>query len=397
MKKNLIFILLFLGISLLGHSFSWPSNSVRVIHFDTLGLEILHYHHISDIYRYQKAKGLEQGSNFYFNDSLNTESWICVKNKDSGHVLFRTACSTFTHIIVLENGKYIVGLSNLKESRFNSVVFNAKGEVLFKKKVTSFEYVMSDEGLKALAETYPCEFLKLIEFNDLSRQDSVWCAAPSLFSWDYEDFSSFMDSLGLSNHFMLSGTLTTGGYNRWFNEENIQIKVKENGTELTEFSILNKENNFRKFNFSDSQFSPFYFINRGFLELTFPEEDCPADSVSEFLVKRYEDYYQIQIGAISDRLASKSQVLAESHVLIDSKNKAHGLELASCELILVYEEDGESKFQEYYIDDSGLIPNRFHQDLRNFSDVKFIGVENIQIAAKDGVRRLSSFRYHILA
>lgn len=399
MKHFLILTVFLIGISLKAICFGIPSNSVKVIEADSFGIKLLHYHHISAKFRYQQSLEDLYGSNALFNDSLNTESWISATNKETGEVIFKVACSTYSDILVVANGKYFVGLSNMKQSRYGIVVFNLKGEVIFKKTIFPFEISIQDDELRQYAKLYPCEFLKLIDSNEVSKSKNKWYASLGSFPIINDSTSSFyLDSLNLSGHRLFQNQgITTGRFNNWFKRDGeTQVRALEFDNELTEIQVLDINKEWKSFKLEDEQFSIEYFENRGWFESESIKEDCPKGSISEYLIKKYKNYWQIQIGELEHRVATKNQILSQERIVINAIDKGLEMEFVSCKLILVYVENGEKLFKEYCVNELGLIPLEFLKDLKTFSQVKSIGLEDVRVKLPDGIRRAVSCRYQII-
>ncbi|MFZ6800535.1 hypothetical protein [Undibacterium sp. Di24W] len=80
--------------------------------------------------------------------SLNTYSYIQVSDKKSGNILFKSPVPALTVIWATPDSNYIVGISNIKVwNPYHLVVFNKKGELLYKAAIDTKSYPDASESV----------------------------------------------------------------------------------------------------------------------------------------------------------------------------------------------------------------------------------------------------------
>lgn len=125
-------------------------------HADTIKVKgdnfhnIIYYNHMSeDIF---KEKIFNRYSDEIFCDSFNDFSRLVINGYNS---TIEIPTIPLTHIYILISKNIIVGLSQYTVSPYNIVLYSMEGKLLYKSKISIFEFKLKKEELKRLVTTYP--------------------------------------------------------------------------------------------------------------------------------------------------------------------------------------------------------------------------------------------------
>ena len=206
----------------------------RILTSNAAGLRAPHSHDWSSDQAAKLYSKLDEHLSFFAPD--NRFSTLVVVRERDGKEVFRSGVPALSVLKVTDDGRYIIGLSNIKLANpFQAVVFDSRGDLLLARRVGAYESCMSKSKLSKLFDQFP-RARKVLEprvRDDGSgvRIDYEFYGVPDSIeelAWDVlwanrcrSDLSSAIEE-------------STTNYVAWYNREDPEPWVREgqNGAEL---------------------------------------------------------------------------------------------------------------------------------------------------------------------
>lgn len=274
---RIILILVFVNLVLSCKADLGCYNSTNAIELETDQFKVFHYHDFSDR-RESELKNIHYyGSDAILTDSLNQYSFISVVDRKTGDTLFKNPCPAFKNVLVSQNNKYIIGLSNIRfRNPYQLIVYDLEGNIILKKKIEYGELKLTDIQFRNFIDSFPSIFNEMVKTNRISFKDDYWYIPWHIYGFQkdslFNDYSKRRE--WVSNHnFRVS--ISTMNYVHWYNEKVPEVKIIEEGGSVSEIKILNEigneqflgvEGEFRTLYFSDVSFNMDYFVLNGYID-----------------------------------------------------------------------------------------------------------------------------------
>ncbi|MFC0349350.1 hypothetical protein [Undibacterium danionis] len=140
-------VFLFFGNSAPAWCDSVGYAEIKKIQFETSDISIVHWHDWSTKKNRDARWAMISTDKNPFTES-NTYSYIQAFDKKTGNILFKSPVPALTVIWATPDSNYIIGISNIKVwNPYHLVVFNKKGDLLYKAAIDTKSYPDASESV----------------------------------------------------------------------------------------------------------------------------------------------------------------------------------------------------------------------------------------------------------
>ncbi len=332
---------------------------------------VFHYHDFSDRRVDELFNDVRFGEDAIFKSNLNRYSFIEVKDKASGKIIFKNPCPALRQVFISPNQQYILGISNIKFHNFYQlVVYDLTGKVIYKKSLSKIRVKLSETELKEFARKYPTRLEKFISLGDVEFHEHNWYF-PYKYSNEEED-SSYHEFL--IKHFDYGSNVFPKKVNgiaafvNWYDEKNPNVQFIEKEGKLTNILLNDNENIERNISLENDIYNfayfekEYYFDDAEYFKIIQPSEEI------DITFKR-NIYSYLQYGNLYDYYTTLEAFLKQDSLnFISTEEGLTSYDIASYELTIGY---GDSDFTTYKLKGS-IIPDKVKNEIKSFKHVKEI-------------------------
>jgi len=236
-----IILLVFLATSLIAKADPFAYNGKVLISAESKNFIVNHYHNWTSDTEDELYEMIMTDQN-PFTDK-NNYGYIELLNKKTGKLIFKKPSTALTQIIISENEKHIVGISNIMVSNpYQLVIYDTKGILIKKRNFSSEESKLTLSEYDEFAMKFPKECEDLVDFtyfeNGFVYIDFLRMNMPKKLgkAWDF-----LIDYIA-PNHLTPNIWETTTNYVYWFFEENPEISLNYINKNLVSININDPKN-----------------------------------------------------------------------------------------------------------------------------------------------------------
>ncbi|WP_405207181.1 hypothetical protein [Aquimarina sp. LLG6339-5] len=176
-------------------------------------------------------------------NAKNNYGYIELLDKKTGELIFKKPSTALTKIIISENEKHIVGISNIMVwNPYQLVVYNTKGILVKKRNFSSEESKLTLSQYDEFSMAFPKECEDLVDFtyfdNEFVYIDFLRMNMPKKLGKAW----GFLIDYVAPNHLTPNIWETTTNYVYWFSEKNPEISLKYNNKNLISININDPKN-----------------------------------------------------------------------------------------------------------------------------------------------------------
>lgn len=352
-------------------------NSASVVLAESNKLSIFHYHDYTNRRHNELNNILKYGSNAIFNEQYNTYSYLIAINKITKDTLFKKPCPPLTKIIVSEDEKYIVGLSDIKlRNPYELVIFDTLGHLIYKRDIGALKFRFFDNELKQLIDQFPNSFNTLINDDRIEFEDGFWQVAPNYMEIQDTAFKSFLLSFPMtSDNIFVNQTESVTNFKYWFDEKEPSVKIIEKNGKIDEVIIRDNTHTLRTIKVNHRSFNRDYFISLGFINDKFPIY-VPIIETSPQIKEPY-----LQLGNINEYVTTIDTFLNQGEMRFMNYDKiSDSCKIISYEMTILYE---DTLTISYKIQ-GATITNNIKNQIRILKKIRKVYIENIKVYCKMG-------------
>ena len=236
-----IIILVFLSLSFTAKADPFAYNGKVLITAESENFIANHYHNWTSDTEDELYEMITTDQN-PFNEK-NNYGYIELLDKKTGKLIFKKPSTALTKIIISENEKHIVGISNIMVwNPYQLVVYDINGILIKKRNFSSEESKLTLAQYDEFSIEFPKECEDLTDFTYFKDGfvyiDFLRMNMPKKLgnAWDYLiDYTA-------PNHVTPNISETTTNYVYWFSEKNPEIKLNYNNENLISIKINDPEN-----------------------------------------------------------------------------------------------------------------------------------------------------------
>jgi hypothetical protein len=376
MKKHQAFIFLFLSVFHFNCLADFGGyNQSNTILIETEDYIVFHYHDYTYRRESEQFNVWITGKDAIFNDSLNTYSFIVLMDKKSRDTIFRKPCPALTDLLISENGKYIIGLSKIKYSNpYHLVIYDMKGELIFKKEFNVIERKLSPSELTNLVIKFPQSFSKLIDLGSISISNNY-------FYIDYLDITIRRDSILYNylrnlnydmNHSFPHMGASVSNWVNWYNLDSPVVEIVENSNGIEKIIILDDEGIMRPIIFANESLTLEYFEKTGLIDENFINSIPKATNEIKYKNFRKEPSPYLQFGNLTYYYATIDEFCKQDSLRFISGSDS--FPIASFSILVLYK-NGHKSFK----NNGAAISNEIIDEIRKIDIVYQIYFEGVYI------------------
>ncbi|MBP6625244.1 MAG: hypothetical protein KA198_08730 [Chitinophagaceae bacterium] len=346
-------------------------SGINIAQCESEKYSVFHYHDFSDRRVDELFNDMRYGEDAIFKSNLNKFSFIEVKDKPSGKIIFKKPCPAFRQVFISPNQQYILGISNIKlHNYYQLVVYDLTGKIIYKKSLSKIRVKLTEEELKEFARKYPTRLEKFISLGDVEFHQHYWYF-PYKYSNEEED-STYKDFL--VNHFDYGSHVFPKKVNgivafvNWYDENNPNVQFIEKEGKLTNIILNDNEHIERNISLVNDVYNlgyfkkEYYFDHAEYVKIIQPSEEV------DITFKR-NIYSFLQYGNLYDYYTTLDEFLKHDSLnFISTEEGLTSYDIASYELTIGY---GDSDFTTYKLKGS-IIPEKVKNEIRAFKHVKEI-------------------------
>ena len=231
-----ILIIGFLAISFLAKADPTSYSGEVTITAESKKYIAIHYHNWTSDTEEELYDMISTDQNPF--DDNNNYAYLELIDKRTGKTIFKKPSTALTQIVISENEKHIVGISNIMVwNPYQLVIYDINGELTKKRNFSSEEAKLTKNEYDEFASKYYNECEKLVEFtyhhNDHIYIDFLRMGMPTELgdAWDY-----LMDFI-VPNHLTPNIWETTTNYVQWFHEEDPKMELNYDNDWLKSIKI----------------------------------------------------------------------------------------------------------------------------------------------------------------
>ncbi len=236
-----IILLVFLATSLIAKADPFAYNGKVSITAESENFIAKHYHDWTSNTEEELYEMISTDQN-PFNEK-NNYGYIELLDKKTGKVIFKKPSTALTKIVISENEKHIIGISNIMVwNPYQLVVYDINGMLIKKRNFSSEESKLTLTQYDEFSIEFPKECEDLTDFtyfkDDFVYIDFLRMNMPKKLgkAWDYLiDYTA-------PNHLTPNIWETTTNYVYWFSEKNPEIKLNYNNENLISIKINDPKN-----------------------------------------------------------------------------------------------------------------------------------------------------------
>lgn len=236
-----ILLLAFLTISMVVKADPTAYDGKVLITAESKNFIVNHYHNWSSDIEDELYKMITTDQN-PFSDK-NNYGYIELLDKKTGKLIFKKPSTALTQIIISENEKHIVGISNIMVwNPYQLVIYDISGILIKKRHFSSEEAKLTSSEYDKFSKEFPKQCEDLVEFtyfkNGFVYIDFLRMNMPKKLgkAWD------FLIDFIAPNHLSPNIWETTTNYVFWFSEKQPEISLNYDNERLISMNINDPEN-----------------------------------------------------------------------------------------------------------------------------------------------------------
>jgi len=236
-----ILLLAFLTISVVAKADSFAYNGKVLITEESENFIVKHYHNWTGETKDELYEMISTDQNPF--TEKNNYGYIELLDKKTGKSIFKKPSTALTQIIISNNEKHIIGISNIMVwNPFQLVIYDTNGKLIKKRNFSSEESKLTSSEYDEFSTKFPKQCGDLVEYtyfkNGFVYIDFLRMNMPTKLgnAWD------FLMDYRASNHLTPNISETTTNFVFWFSEKKPEIILDYNNERLISISINDPEN-----------------------------------------------------------------------------------------------------------------------------------------------------------
>lgn len=209
---------------------------------ETENLRIIHYHNWSDSTRESRFKMISTDQNPFTPE--NNYAYVMAIDKKSNDTLFKSPSPALTHIEVSDDEQYIISITNIMLwNPFQLVAYNLKGDVVYKRHITSIEAKLDSADFKYFQNNYLKGFKHLQELDRIHLYKGYYYIdfLSANMPTKIEEVWNYLIKLKSNNHLSDDFSETTSNYIFWYQESDPKLEICSLPNKLDYISLLDPE------------------------------------------------------------------------------------------------------------------------------------------------------------
>lgn len=204
---------------------------------------VIHYHDWSSDPENKKYKMMITHQNPI--NKENDYAYILCIQKSSGKIQFKIPSPALTHLFLMKDGEYIIGLSNIKlNNPIQLLILNKKGKVLYKRHIGKYEAVLTLSEFEQFSNKYSIQKRKLKSLNRIEIIENkvfIDITGGAMTNILGEDCFYYLIKKRRLSHLSKNIGESVTNFVFWFMEKDPEIKLKCKGEKLIAISLLDRE------------------------------------------------------------------------------------------------------------------------------------------------------------
>ena len=236
-----ILLLTFLAISMAVKADPLAYNEKVLITTESKNFIVKHYHNWTDDTKDELYEMITTDQNPF--TYKNNYGYIELLDKKTGKLIFKKPSTALTQIIISENEKHIIGISNIMIwNPYQLIIYDNNGALIKKRNFSSKESKLTSSEYDKFSTEFPKQCEDLVEFTYFDDGfvyiDFLRMNMPKKLgkAWD------FLIDYTAPNHLTPNISETTTNDVYWFSEKNPEINMIYNNERLISININDPKN-----------------------------------------------------------------------------------------------------------------------------------------------------------